>query len=127
MGFESVPTVAVLYVGDLSRVRRFYEGAFGWSGVDEGPRWCGLRSRAGVVTLVETAEARVQIDPASRRSATAIKLVIDVDNIADTIRAVVDFGGRADPSDRAWTFRGQLHRDVIDPEGNVLQLVQRAA
>lgn len=103
---------------------RFYERCFGWSVVDEGHRYCGMRSRAGLVTFVETADARVTTNPAPRRSATATKLVVEVDNIDDATRNIAALGGRIDPADRAWTFRGMTHHDVIDPEGNVLQLVQ---
>ncbi len=119
-------TVAVIYVGDLERMRRFYVECFGWSVVDERRRYCGLLSHAGLVTLVETADARVEANPAPRRSATAIKLVVEV---ADIDAATVDIdalGGRVDSTDNAWTFRGMTHRDAIDPEGNVVQLVQNA-
>ncbi len=73
-----------------------------------------------LVTFVETADARVEASPAPRRSATAIKLVVQVADIDD---ATVDI---VDPADSAWTFRGMTHRDAIDPEGNVVQLVQNA-
>ncbi|WP_299575153.1 VOC family protein [uncultured Williamsia sp.] len=119
-------TVAVLYVGDLVRMRRFYEVCFGWQVVDEGNRYCGMRSRAGLVTLVETADARVEISPSPRRLATAIKLVVEVDSIDDAAKAVAESGGRIDSADRPWMFRGTAHLDVIDPEGNVVQLVQSA-
>lgn len=103
---------------------RFYERCFGWSVVDEGARYCGMRSRAGLVTFVETSDARVTASPAPRRSATAIKLVVQVDSVDDATRKIAAAGGRIDPADRPWTFRGMTHHDVIDPEGNVLQLVQ---
>ena len=86
-----------------------------------------MRSHSGLVTLVETADARVETSPAPRRSATAIKLVVEVADIDDATRAIVACGGRIDPADRAWTFRGMTHRDGIDPEGNVVQLVQVVA
>lgn len=124
--FRGVNTVAVIYVGDLARIRRFYEACFGWSLVDEGHRYCGLRSHAGLVTLVETADARVETSSAPRRSVSAIKLVVEVDSIDDAIAAVVAAGGRIDSADHAWTFRGRRHHDVIDPEGNVLQLLETA-
>lgn len=122
--FRVVNTVAVIYVGDLQRMRRFYEACFGWSVIDKGHRYCGLLSHAGLVTFVATADARVETSPAPRRSATAIKLVVEVDSIDDAIAAVVAAGGRTDPADHPWTFRGMTHRDAIDPEGNVVQLVQ---
>ncbi|MBE7192753.1 MAG: VOC family protein [Gordonia polyisoprenivorans] len=127
MNLESLPTFAVIYVGDLQQMRRFYEECFGWSVIDDGHSYCGLRSHAGLVTLVETADARVEAGSAPRRSATAIKLVVEVESIDDAITAVVAAGGRSDPADRAWKFRGTPHRDVIDPEGNVVQLVQTTA
>lgn len=126
MNSARVPTIAVIYIGDLQRMRQFYEACFGWSVIDEGHRYCGMQSHAGLVTFVETADARVEASPAPRRSATAIKLVVQVADIDDATVDIVALGGRIDPADSAWTFRGITHRDAIDPEGNVVQLVQSA-
>ena len=40
---------------------------------------------------------------------------------------VIAAGGQLDPTDSAWEFRGYRHVDCLDPEGNVVQLRERAS
>jgi hypothetical protein len=53
-----------------------------------------------------------------------IKLVFAVDSIEALRPLLVEWGGLVDPPDTQWTFRSGTHCDGIDPEGNVVQLVE---
>jgi hypothetical protein len=80
------------------------------------------------LTLVRTpdriAVTIVVTEPPSRRESVPIKLAFAVDSI-DALRPVfVQWGGLVDPSATQWAFRGRTHCDGVDPEGNVLQLVE---
>ena len=125
---------AVLYVSDLDRMRTFYAMCFGLSGIAGGPTsadFCVLV--AGDVgwelTLVcvpaAVAATIVLVDPPERRENSAVKLVFAVTDLEVADAAVGAAGGRLDPISSAWEFRGHLHLDGIDPEGNVISLRQR--
>ena len=116
---------AVLYVGDLSRMRSFYEACFAFAPFDSGNGYAGLASPAWLLTLVHTSEAQPGSEPATRRSRTPIKLTFDVDSI-DAVRPLIrQHGGQVDPAAAQWSFRESVRCDGVDPEGNVFQLVQR--
>ena len=115
---------AVLYVGDLARMREFYERCFGLSLEDEGPGFCGLASEAWLLTLVHSEQAVPSASPAPRRGDTPVKLAFCVPDIDGLLRLVADLGGRVGQAESTWEFRGAAHLDCVDPEGNVVQLVQ---
>lgn len=115
---------AVLYVGTLELMRSFYEGCFGLTVIDVADDYCELRSEAWRLTLVRSPAADPVTIPAIRRETTPIKLAFDVTSI-DSLRPVVTrLGGRVDPAETAWEFHDALHCDLLDPEGNVVQLIE---
>jgi predicted enzyme related to lactoylglutathione lyase len=119
-----VRAAAVLYVGDLDRMVAFYSACFGLTGADRAEDYQGLESAAWLLTLVRSAEARPTTSPAPRRANTPVKLAFEVASI-EALRPIVDgLGGSVSPADSAWEFRNAKHCDCVDPEGNVLQLVQ---
>lgn len=115
---------AVLYVENLERVRAFYEGCFGLTVADRAEGYCGLESEAWLLTLVRSAEARPATTPLVRRANTPIKLAFEVTDITTLRPTVADLGGLVDPADTEWIFRNATHCDCVDPEGNVVQLIQ---
>jgi predicted enzyme related to lactoylglutathione lyase len=119
-----VRAAAVLYVGDLDAQRAFYERCFGLRIEDEGTGFCGLASEAWLLTLVQSDEAVPASTPPARRGETPVKLAFSVRAIDDLRPLVAELGGVVDPSAAAWQFRDALHCDLVDPEGNVVQLVQ---
>lgn len=68
----------------------------------------------------------VVAEPPLRREDTAIKLVFFVPSIAEARATAAMNGGALNPPEREWRFQHHLVCDGIDPEGNVIQLRQRA-
>jgi predicted enzyme related to lactoylglutathione lyase len=93
-----------------------------------GDRFCILASSDWELSLVRVADrlaaAVVIAHPPLRRENSPIKLAFDVADLDEVVSLVVAAGGRIDPADAVWKFRDRLHRDCLDPEGNVLQLRQ---
>jgi predicted enzyme related to lactoylglutathione lyase len=123
---------AVLYVKDLPGMREFYETCFSLRVAspleDEA---CVLESEDWELALVavptDVAETVVISIPPKPRTATPIKLAFEVASLEALRRAVLAAGGQVDILEWSWEFRGRLHLDVLDPEGNVVQLRQRLA
>ena len=60
--------------------------------------------------------------PPRRRSQVAVKLCFTVQNL-NAIRSVIaDAGGQFD--EHVWTFGGYHRCDAVDPEGNIIQVLQ---
>ena len=116
---------AVVYVGDLVRMRTFYERCFGLLPVDADGGYCVLQSAAWLLTLVQSNEASPATSPPARRSQTPIKLAMEVASISATRALAVDLGGRVDPVVGEWRFGDETRCDAVDPEGNVVQLIER--
>jgi predicted enzyme related to lactoylglutathione lyase len=123
-----VTGAAVLYVMDLPRMRSFYQGCFRMEVVDEAQNYCILESWQWTLSLVSVPErvaaTIVLTVPPARRVDVPIKLAYLVDDIESLRPLFAELGGVVDPSGTQWEFRGSLHLDGVDPEGNVLQLVQ---
>ena len=90
-----------------------------------------LASGGWSVSLVSMPEATAAVtviaDPPQRREQAAIKLVFDVASLDEHGSIVTASGGRLDPDEAAWEYRGVRHLDCLDPEGNVIQLRERRA
>jgi predicted enzyme related to lactoylglutathione lyase len=119
---------AVLYVKDLDRMRSFYEACFRMEVADDADGYCVLESEPLALSLVRVPEqiaATIVVSvPPARREEVPIKLAFTVDSI-DVLRTLfAEFGGVVDPATSQWEFRGGMHCDGVDPEGNVLQLVE---
>ena len=126
-----VKAAAVVYVRHLERMRSFYGQCFGFEVADGAAGYCVLESDAWSLSLVlapDDVASRLDLSaPAHRRAATPIKLAFYVPSIED-LRSLVDtLGGEIDPRETAWDFRGLRHCDGVDPEGNVLELLETLA
>ncbi|MGA2758553.1 MAG: VOC family protein [Solirubrobacteraceae bacterium] len=119
---------AVVYVKDLERMRCFYEGCLGLAVEDGAEDYAVLESEAWRLSLVvvpPSVAATIQLSvPARRRETTAIKLAFLVPRIDDLRSPVAALGGQVDPMSSQWNFRGFRRCDAIDPEGNVIQLLE---
>jgi predicted enzyme related to lactoylglutathione lyase len=105
-------------------MRAFYRDVFQLADLDSGPGYIGLESETWRLTLVRSPQAAPAISPPPRRSATAIKLAFEVHNIEVLRPIIASFGGQVEPITSKWEFRDAVHCDCVDPEGNVVQLIQ---
>jgi predicted enzyme related to lactoylglutathione lyase len=120
---------AVLYVKQLDRMSRFYRECFRLRTATRADDHCVLESDAWTLSLVvvpdEIAAAIHLTAPPRRREGTPIKLAFEVPSIDDLRLTVAGLGGRVDPRETRWDFAGSSHCDCVDPEGNVIQLLER--
>ncbi len=117
---------AAVYVKDLEKMQQFYQ-ALGFRLLEaEAGDFAVLGSGDTELSLVQIpAEYAADIvisSPPEAREETPIKLTIRVTDLAGTLLSVAACGGRTAEGGGQWTFRGFDLQDVIDPEGNVLQL-----
>jgi predicted enzyme related to lactoylglutathione lyase len=118
----------VVYAKDLQRVRTFYEAVVGFAAAHVASDHTVLRLPTFELVIVETPRAianSLEIEnPPRRRTDTAIKLVLPIDDIAAARTVAPRYGGEIDPPEKEWEFQGYRVCDGHDPEGNVIQLRQ---
>jgi predicted enzyme related to lactoylglutathione lyase len=123
-----VKSGAVVYVKDLHRMRDFYKGVFDMGTVEETTDYCVMESETLALSLVlvpdRIAATIVRSDPLSPRTGAAIKLAFWVDSIDDLRPVIAELGGHVNPSSTLWEFRGGVHCDGLDAEGNVFQMIE---
>src|SRR6202000_1215284 len=117
-GRPAVPASAIVYVGDLARMRAFYQRCFGLAVTDSDDEFCCLESHEWALTLVASADAIPDTQPAPRRTQTPIKLAFAVASIADLRPIVDDLGGQVAAPDDEWWFQNRRRCDALDPKGN---------
>ncbi len=117
----------MIYVTDLARMRAFYAACGGLQVVDDASEHCTLATEGWELTLVlvpaDVAAGIEVATPPVRRASAPVKLGVPVEDLVAAIDAVEELGGVVDDRDEAWSYRGTRRRDVLDPEGNVVQLV----
>jgi predicted enzyme related to lactoylglutathione lyase len=124
-----LPVTTVIYAKDLDRVSRFYAELLGLSAVDvrAGDYSC-LGSGDGdlelsIVAIPDHVGAGFVItEPPERRERAAMKPSFAVDNLDAARRRAPALGGVVDAAATEWCWRGMVHCDGHDPEGNVFQL-----
>jgi predicted enzyme related to lactoylglutathione lyase len=120
----------VVFAKDLARVARFYEGVAAMTFAHRDADHVVLDSERMqiVVHAIPRAIAEgIEIaDPPARREDTPIKLCLPVASIARARAIAARLGGKLDAPDREWQARGFRACDGHDPEGNVVQLRERA-
>ncbi len=123
-----VKSAAVLYVRDLGRMESFYRACFGMDVVDQATDYTVLESEPLTLSLVQAPEEFTRSTgvsvPPRRRDQVPIKLAFGVGSIDDLRPRIAESGGAVDPVTSQWEFRGGIHCDAVDPEGNIVQLVE---
>jgi predicted enzyme related to lactoylglutathione lyase len=131
LGSGTLTAAAVLYVRHLDQMRSFYQQCFGLDAVDTAENYCVLESASWTLSLVripdETAATILVAVPPRRRGEVPVKLTFEVPSIEDLRTMAPSLGGQVDPSTTQWDFRGSRHCDGVDPEGNVIQLLEPLA
>jgi predicted enzyme related to lactoylglutathione lyase len=115
---------AVLYVQRVGPMADFYAGALGLEPRERGDDFCALRSPGWTLWLVVgTGSARVDGDgEVRRRSEVPIKLCFVVARLDAARVRIGELGGRCQNGE--WEFGGYRRTDAVDPEGNVVQLLE---
>jgi hypothetical protein len=112
-------------------MRRFYSECFGLRTAETTETYCVLESDAWTLSLVvvpvEIAATIQLADPARARDDVPVKLAFAVASIDDLRVPLTKLGGQIDPDVDPWDFRGLRHCDVIDSEGNIVQLREPAS
>lgn len=121
---------AVLYAKNLDKLTQFYL-AIGGQQTDgnEGEFAVIASSETELIILQAPQEIASQIvieSPPAIRGATPLKPILEVSSVDDVLRSLSDFGGRPVPGAKLWKFRQHFVQDIVDPEGNVIQLWQPA-
>jgi predicted enzyme related to lactoylglutathione lyase len=124
-------SAAVLYALNPHRLAAFYTRVAGLTVQRIDPESMQLGGPGVELTLVQIAPdiaATITLTtPPQRRQDTPIKLVFEVPDLAKAREAAVILGGVLDAADRQWRHLHWTVCDGHDPEGNVLQLRERAA
>jgi predicted enzyme related to lactoylglutathione lyase len=117
---------AILYVEDVERVGGFYEACLGLRRVEIGEAYCRLETAGFTLWLVRGEDGAAPnpspTSSAARRSQVPVKLCFAVQDLHDVRSAVADVGGQLD--ERVWSFGGYHRCDAVDPEGNIVQVLQ---
>jgi Glyoxalase-like domain len=125
-----IPSLVVVYARDVARVAEFYRRTLSRPLIEEAPDFMVIGDARLEVVVVRMSRTIAEQSPVSTppavRTDTAVKasfLVEDFDHVHAHATAT---GGGTKPVSAAWEWRGQLHLDGHDPEGNVLQFRRRA-
>lgn len=119
---------AVLYAKSLENLAQFYLH-IGGQITDERTGEFSVIANGGTELIIlqapsEIASQIVISDPPAIRSATPLKPILETSSIEDVLHELSKFGGRPVPGAEIWKFRQYLVQDIVDPEGNVVQLWQ---
>ncbi len=121
-------TQAVLYAHDLDRLSAFYADCIGLTLVEKGECHRHLQADDLILWLVRGQAPAPKLGPngsVMRRSEVPLKLGFAVESIDGVARTIEGFGGRV--AKTSWEFAGYRRRDAVDPEGNVVQLLEPLA
>lgn len=119
---------AVLYAKNLEELSSFYIGIGGrQTEVADGEFVAIANSDAELIILQTPEQIASQIvieTPPTVRAATPVKPIVGVTSIDEVLKELPNLGGMIVPGSSRWQFRDYLVQDIVDPEGNVVQLWQ---
>lgn len=128
---DPTPALVVIYVQDVARVASFYRDTLLRPIVAEEAGFAVVGDARFEVAVVRMPEALVAANPLETpprvRAGTPLKPSFLVDDLVRAATAAAAAGGGTKPSEAAWRWRGQLHLDGYDPEGNPVQFRARDA
>lgn len=120
-----VLTSFVIYAKDIDKVAAFYERTLRLSAIERERTFILVGKKDLEVAVVQVPEELAkEIDisnPPRIREETPLKLSFLVDDLSHVHAEAKAAGGGTKPIGSAWEWRGQLHLDGHDPEGNVVQ------
>lgn len=128
---DPVPIHVVVYAKDLENLGHFYERVLGLHVGERARNYIllqGMGYELSIVAMPSETAARIHLQsPPVPLEDTPIKVSVLVPSIEDLRCLIAEAGGSLEPAEEAWAWRGQLHLDGVDPEGNVFQLRQAKA
>lgn len=117
---------AVLYVRHLEPLAAFYRECIGLTPAEAGDGYRELRADGLVLWLVrgrQSPDADTDRDGSvRRRSEVPVKLAFEVGSIERVAASIEACGGAM--AQTSWNFAGYRRRDAVDPEGNIIQLLE---
>lgn len=124
----------VFYAADLDGLTAFYAAVLDLEVVERSAGFATLggegAAEVSLVAMPPSVAAELLISAAEHGvpalEDVAIKPVLLVDSLPRALAAAVSLGGHPRPPETAWTYRGRRRHDVVDPEGNVVQLAAPA-
>lgn len=123
--------MAVVYAKEPQALAAFYRSTLELAVLDEQAGFIALGGEGVDLVVVRMAEriakaVRISTPPELRES-TPVKLSFRVRDLGRAREAAIATGGGTKKLGEAWSWRGELHLDGFDPEGNVVQFRQVAA
>jgi predicted enzyme related to lactoylglutathione lyase len=119
----------VIFSPDVQRLATFYEVVLGARPMGESSsdiRLVNDREEVLIHSMPRQVARDIAIDtPPAPRDAASIKPVFEVESLATALDGVRTTGGVV--TDRTFRLDGLVRHDVLDPDGNVLQLRSRTA
>jgi catechol 2,3-dioxygenase-like lactoylglutathione lyase family enzyme len=118
----------VIYAQRLEPMCAFYNRCVGLTLVAKDDTTAMLQNEGWTLHLVTVPTAVVATielsDPPRRRAETPLKPVFEVALIEPLRGRIAELGGELDPPECGRLFGGALRLDALDPEGNVIQLLE---
>src|SRR5947209_6145369 len=122
---EDISAGAVIYSQDIDRLAAFYLATIGFREHRREATYVALRANGFELVLVKAGEALGSESTSERRSMAAIKLGFVVPSIADARASAAIRGGLINAARHEWRFGSHRVCDGLDPEGNVIQVMER--
>lgn len=119
---------SILYAKDFRVLASFYAALVDGCTAEMHDDYAALKSGESqmiVLQIPEHLSTRIKIKrPPQIRASTPLKPIVRVSSLPDALGALDALGGTVRPGSPQWEFQGNLVQDIVDPEGNVVQLWQ---
>lgn len=120
---------AVLYAKSLECLTKFYTALGGQLIESSDGEFAIVGHKEAELIILQTPEeiaSQIVIErPPIVRSTTPIKPIFQVSSLPSALNTLSDCGGATLPGANQSMFRQHLVQDIVDPEGNVVQLWQQ--
>jgi len=118
-------TIVAIYSSNIINLGAFYKAALNLQEIEKSDDYiCLARNGIKINIIKMNSKSGKDIKPEEYlhiREDTSIKCSFLVESFEQVIKANERFGGKLKDVKNAWEWRGELHLDGYDPEGNVVQ------
>ena len=120
-----VQTVIAIYSSNFKMLGNFYKEALDLIEIESGKDYLCLGNNGIEINILRMNSKEGKAINAEKslhiRAETPIKCSFIVTSFEQVRNAIIKYGGMIKDEENAWEWRGALHLDGYDPEGNVLQ------